>query len=99
MNYVFSMLAVLTNFGFVQTGNQTYFEQNVRPVIEAKCASCHSGMAGQDWTQYNSAKRAISKINFRVFVLKNMPPMSSAPLSTEEAGVLRTWIDAEKGKK
>ncbi len=95
MNYIMSLI---TTFGPIFSSNQAYFEKNVRPVIEAKCASCHAGMAGQDWTQYKSAKRAMSKINFRVFVLKNMPPMSSPALTAQESSILKSWIDSEKSE-
>jgi gamma-glutamyltranspeptidase len=53
-------------------------------------------MAGQDWTRYDSAKRAASKINFRVFVLKDMPPPSSQPLTGSEKSTIKMWLDAEQ---
>ena len=96
MDYAFTLWTLITGLQFQQTESARYFEKSVRPIIEAKCAGCHSSMGGQDWTQYSQAKRAASKINFRVFVLKDMPPPSGAPLTGSEAATIKKWLQSEK---
>lgn len=100
MNNILSTLLASLSIGLNPSPslNEQQFNKNVRPVIEAKCTSCHAALAGQDWTKYSTAKRAISRINFRVFVLQNMPPSSAPSLTGQEKSALKSWIDAEKAQ-
>jgi uncharacterized membrane protein len=96
MDHALSIWALITGLTFQSTEGARYFETAVRPVIEAKCTSCHATFNGQNWTNYETAKRAKAKINFRVFVLQNMPPANAPQLNGKEKGVLNTWIKLEK---
>jgi ankyrin repeat protein len=86
------------------------YEKHVKPILAAKCHSCHgedvqqsglrldkrqNAMRGGDYgVVINSGNSAASKLIKRVVSGDGgmqMPP--SGPLSAEEIGILRAWID------
>jgi hypothetical protein len=81
------------------TDNYT-FSDDVRPIIETKCAisGCHNGDLGQDynWLNFETFHRRAESglVKFRV-THRIMPPSSSAagPLSQEQINAIACWSD------
>jgi len=72
---------------------------SVKPIFEAKCASCHSASGSNsgvwlyDASDYNSSiKSPISKLYRSVYTDKSMPRGTS--LSASELQAFKTWYDA-----
>lgn len=82
------------------------FAQEVRPILEAKCFSCHAGenVEGDfDLTPAATAERPIDhsalwdRVAGRVR-LNEMPPAGSPGLSDHEKAALHRWFDARPGR-
>lgn len=73
-------------------GEQTYFEKNISPIFANNCSSCHAALPGQDWTDYGTAMKSKSAINFRVFVLRDMPPVGTSKMTSKEKVLLKAWV-------
>jgi hypothetical protein len=74
-----------------------FFEAKVRPLLVAKCHSCHSGkspMAGVDLASEAGVNRAASKIGpaIRHEARAKMPP--GGKLKESEIAILTKWTDA-----
>lgn len=71
------------------------FQTQVLPIIQNKCASCHTtGNRDGDFTSYASMQTDIPQIRLQALVLKNMPPRNAAQLTAEESEALKCWIDS-----
>lgn len=82
------------------------FAKEVRPVLEAKCLSCHSGENPEgdfDLTAAVTAEKPIDhtaawdRASGRVR-LNEMPPAGSPGLSDPEKGALHRWFDSRPGR-
>jgi len=66
-----------------------------RAVIGPKCLSCHANETGNkggtNLETYPNVRRLINRISFRALEKMDMP--TQAPLSKEEALILKTWLD------
>lgn len=66
------------------------FDQ-VKPIFEAKCIMCHNGSTHpKNWTNYDTAKADLVKLNERLFVVANMPSVGS--LSPSEKSLIKSWL-------
>jgi hypothetical protein len=82
------------------------FAKEVRPVLEAKCLSCHSGEKPEgdfDLSPAATAERPIDQAGIwdRVAArvrLNEMPPAGSPGLSDPEKGALHRWFDSRPGR-
>ena len=79
--------------------NETVFYlKDVKPIIEAKCVTCHSSVPtylnAADFTNYSIIKEKIDDGSFknRVFNLKDMAPSGSNQLTEMELAKLRCWL-------
>lgn len=73
-----------------------FYQTDIKPIIDAKCVSCHTTGASQgDFTTYGVVKAKVDNGTFknRVFTLKDMPPGGSTQLTEEELGKLKCWVD------
>lgn len=76
------------------------FQEDVRPIIETKCAisGCHNGDLGQDlnWSVFENfhARAASGLVKFRV-THRIMPPSSSpaGPLTQDQINAIACWTD------
>lgn len=82
------------------------FAKEVRPVLEAKCLSCHSGEKPEgdfDLSPAAKGERPIDhtaiwdRVSGRVR-LNEMPPAGSPGLSDPEKGSLHRWFDSRPGR-
>lgn len=82
------------------------FAKEVRPILEAKCLSCHSGEKPEgdfDLSPAAGSKRPIDhagiwdQVAARVR-LNEMPPPGSPGLSDPEKGALHRWFDSRPGR-
>ncbi|HUQ93858.1 MAG TPA: DUF1549 and DUF1553 domain-containing protein [Bryobacteraceae bacterium] len=76
--------------------NAEFFETRVRPLLVAKCHSCHSGkvpMAGVDLASAAGAKAVLSKLGAAVRYegQKKMPP--TGKLRDPEIAILTRWVE------
>jgi cytochrome c553 len=63
----------------------------VKPIFEAKCIMCHNGSGHpKNWTNYETAKADLVKLNDRLFVTANMPSVGS--LTPAEKSLIKSWI-------
>jgi len=84
------------------------YEQDVRPILEARCMACHgdsSPAAGLNLTTLSSIQKgskngpvivhgASQNSNlFQKISSKSMPPPGAPPLSEEQIQTIRKWID------
>jgi mono/diheme cytochrome c family protein len=82
------------------------FAKEVRPVLEAKCLSCHSGEKPEgdfDLSPAATAERPIDQAGIwdRVAArvrLNEMPPAGSSGLSDPEKGAMYRWLDSRPGR-
>jgi len=66
------------------------FDQ-VKPIFEAKCIMCHNGSTHpKNWTNYDTSKADLIKLNERLFVVANMPSIGS--LSPAEKTLIKAWL-------
>jgi hypothetical protein len=66
---------------------------DIKPIIDAKCASCHAPQTGRsDLTTFSTLKAA-SIVSVQRAVAGTMPPSASAPLTEEEKQKLQKWAD------
>jgi uncharacterized membrane protein len=71
------------------------FANDVQPIIQAKCAGCHSGAspdAGVSLSNYSQISSNKTGVRQTAIVNKSMPP--SGPLSNDEMTKIQCWIDA-----
>lgn len=101
---------VLASAGFADEAKITQwhetFSEKVRPILEAKCLSCHSGDESEgefDLKAVVTAERPIDhaavwdRVAGRVR-LNEMPPAGSPGLSEPEKGMLYQWFDSRPGR-
>ena len=74
------------------------YSQSVGPLIQTRCAipACHDGSTYiGNFNNYSEVKAYIDNGIFKVKVIdmKNMPPSSQPPLSTEEFNKLKCWYE------
>ena len=82
------------------------FAKEVRPVLEAKCLSCHSGDKPEGDFDLSPAARAERPIDHAAIWervagrvrLNEMPPAGSPGLSDPEKGSLHRWFDSRPGR-
>ena len=82
------------------------FAKEVRPVLEAKCLSCHSGEKPEGDFDLSSATKGERPIDHaglwdRVAArvrLNEMPPAGSPGLSDPEKGAMYRWLDSRPGR-
>lgn len=82
------------------------FTKEVRPVLEAKCLSCHSGDKPEGDFDLSPATRADRPIDHAAIWervagrvrLNEMPPAGSPGLSDPEKGSLHRWFDSRPGR-
>lgn len=73
---------------------ETTFTKDAKPIFEARCTMCHnSGTPGQNWTDYNDAKKGAKKIKDRVIIKKDMPLSNATNMTEAERTVIKKWID------
>jgi hypothetical protein len=73
--------------------NLTTFDAFVKPIIQQKCASCHTS-GSSAFTKYENSKLFIDAILDRVQRQTDEPgfmPDSRPPLSAEEINVIKKW--------
>lgn len=76
----------------ISNGSAPGFNQ-VKQIFSAKCLMCHNGSGHpKDWTNYETSKGNLDKLNNRLFVVGNMPAVGS--LSASEKATVKAWIDA-----
>jgi hypothetical protein len=80
------------------------FKERVRPVLEARCLSCHSGAdaeGGLDLAKYEREAGALQapevweKVSERINLVE-MPPEGSPGLSDDQRRALVQWIEANR---
>ncbi|HEX6963196.1 MAG TPA: DUF1592 domain-containing protein, partial [Lacipirellula sp.] len=80
------------------------FKDQVRPILEAKCFSCHAGeeaQAGLDLATYREqpvalqAPKVWERVSERIN-LREMPPEGSPALTDQERGILVRWLRANR---
>lgn len=72
------------------------YATDIKPIIDAKCVSCHTTGASQgDFQTYAVVKSKIDNGTFknRVFTVKDMPPGGSTPVTEEELGKIKCWME------
>lgn len=73
------------------------FKKDVKPLIDAKCISCHKAI---ELDEYENAKGYIAEIIARVadaaLDTKRMPPAPNDPLSFKEQQIFSKWLDPGK---
>lgn len=82
------------------------FSKDVRPVLEAKCLSCHSGEKPEGDFDLSPAAKAERPIDHAAIWervagrvrLNEMPPAGSPGLSDPEKGALHRWFDSRPGR-
>jgi hypothetical protein len=67
------------------------FNKDVKPLVQSKCATCHTNGGGRDWTVYSNSKSNILRIIDQV-ESGNMP-LGSSPLSAAEIQVFKDWMN------
>lgn len=67
---------------------------DVAPVLQAKCVTCHSGVAGGPWPLTNYEHVADWQNEIRAELLDcSMPPADAgAPITKEESTLLLNWV-------
>lgn len=74
----------------ISKGNVVGFDQ-VKPIFEAKCIMCHNGsIHPKNWTNYETSKADLIKLNERLFVVANMPSVGS--LNPSEKNLIKEWL-------
>ncbi|MEM9412856.1 MAG: DUF1592 domain-containing protein, partial [Planctomycetota bacterium] len=79
---------------------QKVFDQRIQPILEEKCADCHTGPeanAGVDFEQFTNVEQILDSDRFWNRVIREisngrMPPEDSNPLSKPESKLLTSWI-------
>lgn len=67
------------------------FDQ-VKPIFQAKCSNCHNGsMHPKNWTNYDTSKADLVKLNDRMFVVSNMPSVGT--LTSSEKTLIKAWLE------
>ena len=66
-------------------------------VFQSRCLECHGRAGGVNLNSYESAKRAMKRIQFAVLDDQSMPP--DEPLTFEEQQLIRAWITAGAPEK
>ncbi len=67
--------------------------EDIKPIIENKCALCHSN-GDLNWLDYKIFSNRTDKILNRVIVIKDMPPSyMQTPLSDLELKTFQLWLD------
>lgn len=74
------------------------FTNDVLPVIQAKCASCHTSTGGSlpNWTDYNNSKTNINNILDRIQRTEGTPgamPQGRTMLSSATIAKFQKWLD------
>ncbi len=97
MRLLFAMLAALTQLWAADAAGEEFFEKNIRPILTAKCYSCHSAaikepMAGLrlDSRAGLTNKRLLEAIGYQNASLK-MPPSGRLPDQT--VADIRHWVE------
>jgi uncharacterized membrane protein len=73
------------------------FEKNVKPIVQNRCAACHTGTNGLlNLLDYSVAKDNGSKIRSNM-ISGRMPLRNLTGISDYERFVIRAWVD--KGMK
>ncbi len=68
------------------------YTNDVLPIIQAKCTSCHvSGVSQTDYSNYDNAKSGANEILSRVS--SGSMPQGRAPLSATEIANIQEWIE------
>jgi uncharacterized membrane protein len=71
----------------------TSWVTDVKPILAAKCVSCHPGAGtSDDWGKYSSVFQKRSTIKTRV-TAGTMPPGGSTQLTANEKALINCWID------
>lgn len=82
------------------------FAKEVRPVLEAKCLSCHSGEKPEGDFDLSAAAKAERPIEYAAVWervagrvrLNEMPPAGSPGLSDPQKGAVHRWFDSRPGR-
>lgn len=61
-------------------------------IFTPRCIGCHGSSGGVNLETYSGVKSVEARIDQTVYVKKTMPK-SGGPLSTEQLGMLRVWLD------
>jgi len=103
-SYLLATVAMLPATGVYGQAPGDPYAERVRPVLESRCFSCHSGEdpeAGLDLSQYRREAGALKAPDVWEKVLERtnlveMPPEGAPQLNDEQRGVLRNWIEANR---
>lgn len=72
------------------------YATDIKPIIDAKCVTCHTTGASQgDFQTYAVVKVKVDNgtFNNRVFVAKDMPPGGNPQLTADELQKIKCWMD------
>lgn len=72
------------------------YATDIKPIIDAKCVTCHTTGASQgDFQTHAVVKTKVDNGSFknRVFTLKDMPPGGSPALTEEELSKIKCWME------
>lgn len=72
------------------------YATDIKPIIDAKCVTCHSTGASQgDFQTYAVVKSKVDNTSFnnRLFIAKDMPPGGSPALTEAELGKIKCWLE------
>lgn len=67
---------------------------DVAPVLQAKCVTCHSGVAGGPWplTDYEHVADWQNEIRAELLDCSMPPADAGAPITKEESTLLLNWV-------
>ena len=83
---------------------ETYYNENVAPILSSNCVGCHPGQGGLSLDSYTSVYSAIKSGNVLDRVNRNsgengFMPQGGQKLSNANLDILQTFFDMEKKKK
>ena len=77
------------------------WERDIRPLYEASCAVCHSEAGNQTFLGSYEAFKALGQVALDLVSRGAMPPASAGglaePLTSDEVGLLQTWVQEGMG--
>src|SRR5690242_20044378 len=100
-------LAALTSPGWAQNTPKPTFEDKVLPILKDRCFKCHAGAEPKNGLKLSSRREILAggksgpaiRINAAessllwIKIAGDAMPQGGPPLTAEEKGILRTWIN------
>ena len=73
--------------------NRLTFVDDIQPMMQSRCAFCHTGYSLNDWRDYDEIVAKASRVRYRVYERQDMPVNNMTNMTPEERELLALWID------